>query len=266
MSTDLETISLPSFTTQVRRTGSGPTLVLVQGLGTDHRAWDPIVDRMSDHIEVITYDNRGVGNASDVGEDFGLDTLADDAAAVIEALADEPVHVAGVSMGGAIVMRLALRYPQLLRSLAIHSASAQPDNRTMAALHYRMKLLEGGLAPEFLRPFVSLWAWSPKGEFETLPEGAIDVSKFDATNYMGHLRAVARFNRLTDEELGQITTPTLVTVGSEDILTTPRHAAHIHRMIPDSKLVTIDGAAHAYYSEEPDIFAAIQLGWTLRNS
>ncbi|WP_214105263.1 alpha/beta fold hydrolase [Acrocarpospora catenulata] len=253
------------MTTEVRTAGDGPALLLIQGLGTDHRAWDPVVAHLAPHLRCITYDNRGVGAASPAHPSLTVEELADDAAELIRSLGDEPLHVAGVSLGGAIAMNLASRYPELVRSLALHSAAAYPDARTTAVLNYRKKILEHGLAADFLRPFVALWGWSPDHMTGDLPEGAAEITAMAESNYAAHLHA-ASSRAMSDEELGKISSPTLITVGTEDILTTPDRAAHLHRAIPDSRLVTIEGGGHAYYAEVPQLFASVQLGWVLTHA
>lgn len=260
-----ETVTLSSLTTEVRKTGNGPAILMIQGLGTDHRAWDPVVAHLAPHLRCITYDNRGVGSASAAHESLTVDELADDAAELIRALGDEPLHVCGVSLGGAIAMNLASRYPELVRSLALHSAAAYPDGRTLAVLNYRKKLLESGLAAEFLRPFVALWGWRPSLMSADLPEGAAELTAMAESNYAAHLHA-ATSRSMSDEDLAKITSPTLITVGTEDILTSPGRAAHLHHAITNSQLVTIEGGGHAYYAEVPDLFATVQLGWVLTHA
>ncbi len=263
---DIETVELPSFTTQVARAGSGPTLVLIQGLGTDHRAWNPIVEHLAPYVHCVSFDNRGVGNASPVGATTTIEDLADDAAALIASLGEGPVHVAGVSLGGGIAMRVASRHPHLVRSLSLHSTAARPDPRLLAMLEFRGSLLEKGVAGDFLRSFVAMWAWSPEGmSLAALPEGSTEIDSLELEEYAQHLR-VAREQWMTDEELAKITAPTLITVGSEDILTTPRHAQDLYRGIAGAELVTVEDGGHAYYSENPGLFASLQLGWVLRQS
>ncbi|MFT4028796.1 MAG: alpha/beta hydrolase [Protaetiibacter sp.] len=262
----IASVTLRSFTTEVATRGAGPTLVLIQGLGTAHRAWAPVIDHLAPHLRCVAYDNRGVGKASPVGADTTIERLADDAAEVIENLGEGAVHVAGVSLGGGIAMRVASRHPQLVKSLALHSTVARPDPRLLAVLDFRMSLLAKGLARELLRPFVSLWAWSASGiDLAKLPEGSTEVEHLDIEEYGQHLR-VARDQWMTDDELAKITAPTLITVGSGDILTAPDHARDLHRGIRGSELVTVESGGHAYYSEQPGLFAALQLGWTLRQS
>jgi len=265
METIIERVELPSFRTEIARRGSGPTLVLIQGLGTDHRAWGPVIDHLAPHLRCVAFDNRGVGGASPVGADTTIERLADDAAEVIESLGEGPVHVAGVSLGGGIAMRVASRRPDLVKSLALHSTAARPDGRLLSVLDFRRSILERGMGAEMLRPFVALWAWSPTGmELARLPEGAAEVDRLDIEEYRQHLRVAAE-QWMTDDELAKITAPTLVTVGSADILTTIEHARDLHRGIRDAELVVVEGGGHAYYSESAALFASLQLGWTLRH-
>jgi 3-oxoadipate enol-lactonase len=262
----LTTVALSSLTTEVCQAGSGPPLLMIQGLGTDHRAWNPIVEHLGKQVRCITFDNRGVGKASSMGESTTIEDLADDAAELIESLGEGPMHVCGVSLGGGIAMRVASRHPHLVRSLGLHSTSARPDPRLLAVLQFRKQILAGGQAAELLRPFVALWAWNPTAmSLQKLPEGAAEIDHLDLAEYESHLR-VATDQWMSDEELAKITAPTLVTVGTEDILTTPAHARDLHRGIADAELVTVEGGGHAYYTENPGLFAAIQMGWVQRHS
>jgi pimeloyl-ACP methyl ester carboxylesterase len=261
----VETVSLPRFTTEVARTGEGPTLLLIQGLGTDHRAWNPIVEHLAPYLHVVTFDNRGVGKASPVGESTTIEDLADDAAELIRHLGVGPVHVGGVSLGGGIAMRVASRHPELVKSLALHSTAARPDPRLLSVLEFRKQILANGMAGQMLRAFVALWAWGPKHiSLAKLPEGSTEIDQLALEEYAAHLR-IATQQWMTDEELAKITAPTLVTVGTADILTTVDHAHDLYRGIANAELVTVEGGGHAYYTENPGLFAALQLGWVLRH-
>lgn len=261
----IETYSLSGLTTKVKQAGDGPRLLMIQGLGTDHRAWDPVMERMQAHLRCVSFDNRGVGGASDVGAETTMEDLADDAAELIEALGEGPMHLCGVSMGGAIAMRVASRHPHLVSSLALHSTAARPDPRLLAILDFRKRIVNSGQASELLRLFVAITAFSQERMSLPLPVGATEIEKIDAEEYSAHLR-VATEQWMTDDELAKITAPTLVTVGSEDILTTPDHSRDLHRGIAGSELLVVEGGGHAYYAENPDLFASIQLGWTLRHA
>lgn len=255
-------LELPGFTTEIRRQGSGPTLLMIQGGGTGKSAWDAAARELAPRVSCVAYDNRGVGKASDVGETLSIEDLAQDAAAVIEGLGEGPVHVCGVSMGGFIAMRLAAMRPDLVRTLGLHATAAKLDPRTVATGAFRLKLIELGLpdTPELIRDFLEMWAAGPTGLLTDLPRDVVSHARFSMTNYLGHVMAI-RGHHMTDDDLAAITAPTLITAGGDDIMTTVDNAKHLHRGIAESRLAIVAGAGHVYYFEDPVLTAALQGGW-----
>lgn len=263
-----EIVETPSFTTEIVRKGSGPTLLLIMGGGTGKGAWNALVDELAPRVSCVTYDNRGTGAASDVGDSLSVEDLARDAAALIEALGEGAVHVCGVSMGGFIAMRLAAMRPDLVLTLTLHATAAKLDERTVQTGKFRLQLLESGLddAPEYIRGFLRLWAAGSDGLQAPLPADVVNhAGSFSKHNYLGHVGAIWGHN-MSERDLESITAPTLITAGAQDIMTTPDNARHLHRSIPGSRLVTIDGAGHVYYFEDPVLTAALQSGWIAQHS
>lgn len=268
MQATFETITTPTFTTEIMRKGTGPTLLMIMGGGTGKGAWNALVDELAPRVACVTYDNRGTGAASDVGEDLSVEDLARDAAAVIEALGDEPVHVCGVSMGGFIAMRLAAMRPDLVRTLTLHATSAKLDQRTVDTGRFRLELLESELesAPQFVRKFLRAIAASSEGLQAPLPKDVVSHTReFSMHNYRGHMNAIWG-HHMTEGDLASIAAPTLITAGAEDIMTPPANSLHLHRSIPGSRLVTINGAGHVYYFEDPVLTASLQAGWIAQHS
>jgi 3-oxoadipate enol-lactonase len=257
-----EMINLPRFTTELRRQGTGPTLLMIQGGGTGKAAWDATAEQLAPRVSCVAYDNRGVGRASDVGASLSISDLAEDAARVIEAIAAGPVHVCGVSMGGFIAMRLASMRPDLVSTLVLHATAAKLDARTVATGNFRRRLIEMGLdgVPELIRDFLESWAAGPDGLQVTFPRDVVSHGEFSMHNYLGHVQAI-HGHHMTDADLAAITAPTLITAGSDDIMTTAANARHLHANIPGSRLTVIQGAGHVYYFEDPVITAALQAGW-----
>jgi 3-oxoadipate enol-lactonase len=99
--------------------GQGPAIVLSHALGCDLQMWDGVARALEDRFTVVRYDHRGHGRSPAIGEAFGMNDLADDAAGVIEALGQGPVHFVGLSMGGMTAQALAVRHPALVRSIVI---------------------------------------------------------------------------------------------------------------------------------------------------
>jgi pimeloyl-ACP methyl ester carboxylesterase len=123
-----------------QETGSGEeTLVFSHGLLWSHHMFRAQVEYFKSKYRIIAYDHRGQGQ-SEYRTPFDMDTLAEDAAALIKSLCDGPVHFAGLSMGGFIGMRLGARYPELIKSLILleTSANAEPVEN-----HPKYKTLNG---------------------------------------------------------------------------------------------------------------------------
>lgn len=259
----IEMVTLPSTTTEVYSAGEGPTLLLIQGAGAAKEAWIPIIDRISDRVHCVTFDNRGVGKAPDAPTTLTIEDLAQDAAALIEHLGG-PVHVAGVSLGGMTAMRLAQMRPDLVTSLTLHSTTAKRHGRGEDASAFRLRLLELDLPVDVLKRFVFLFAEGQAGLNWEMPTEVVNAERFVKDNFIAHMHAASK-HHMTEDDLRGISAPTLITVGSDDISTTPDNSKHLWRSIPNSKLVTIEGGGHGMYISEPDLVATLTEGWVRKH-
>ena len=89
--------------------------------------FDAQIAALKDRYRCVSFDFRGQGQTEVTKDSYDMDTLYEDAAALIETLNLAPCHFAGLSMGGFIGMRLAARRPELLRSLILMETSADPE-------------------------------------------------------------------------------------------------------------------------------------------
>jgi pimeloyl-ACP methyl ester carboxylesterase len=105
-------------------TGSGPVLLCISGGPTDAGAFADLEERLSDRYTVVAYDQRGHSRSPLDGapEDIPVSVHADDAAALIRAVTDEPAYVFGSSGGGTIGLELVTRHPELVRTFVAHEA------------------------------------------------------------------------------------------------------------------------------------------------
>src|SRR6266550_4493697 len=101
------------------RVREGPPLVFVQGAADDGRVWQPQLDALADEFTVVAWDEPGAGRSSDVPTGFNLVDYANCLAALIEALALAPAHIAGASWGGTVALELYRHHPQLVASLIL---------------------------------------------------------------------------------------------------------------------------------------------------
>src|SRR5437899_1734771 len=125
--------------------GGGPPVVFSHGLLWSGKMYRFQVEALRGSHRCISFDFRGQGRSPIADSGYDMDTLARDAAALIEKLRAAPCHFVGLSMGGFIGMRLALRRPELLRSLTLIETAADPGR---AARLFR----QPGLGPQTPRP------------------------------------------------------------------------------------------------------------------
>src|SRR5258708_13684324 len=98
------------------------TLVLVHEMGGSLESWDDVAPRLAETRRVLRYDTRGAGISQKVRGELGIDTMAGDIAALLDALGiSGRVALAGVAVGGAIALHFAARYPARTSAVAVGS-------------------------------------------------------------------------------------------------------------------------------------------------
>ncbi len=236
--------------------GSGPeTVVFAHGLLWSGEMFAEQVAALEKDYRCVTFDFRGQGRSAVTRDGYDMDTLAADAAALIESLHLGPCHVAGLSMGGFVAMRLAARRPDLVRSLILleTSAEAEPEENipryrvlNFVARWFGLGLVAGQVMPiMFGRKFLE----DPKRQAERDRYRAA----LSANRRVGISRAVRGVidRSAILPELNRIAAPTLVIVGDQDIATVPAKAERIRDAIRGAELVVIPGAGHSSTMEEP---------------
>jgi 3-oxoadipate enol-lactonase len=239
----------------VVREGNGPIVVLSHALGCDLHMWDGVAEQLARAHTVIRYDHRNHGRSEVVAGPLTMETLADDAAALIAREAGGvPVHFVGLSMGGMTAQALAAKHPGLLRSLVIANSSAHyPDQ---APWRTRVETVEAQGVAAIAPGAVGRWL-TP--EYVSTPEGAEEARKLaatlvgtDAASYIASCHAVAAIDFRESDRA--IPVPTLVIAGARDEATPPAMSEAMAAAIPGSRLAVID-AAHLSAVERPVEFS-----------
>jgi pimeloyl-ACP methyl ester carboxylesterase len=124
MGTDvrIDTVEVPGASLHVETRGSGPILLTITGGPTDAGVFDDLAGRLADRYTVVAYDQRGHSRSPLEGarQDIPVALHADDAAAVLRSVTDEPAYVYGSSGGATIGLELLIRHPELVRRLVAH--------------------------------------------------------------------------------------------------------------------------------------------------
>jgi len=232
------------------------TIVFAHGLLWSGRMFQKQIDALKDKYRCITFDFRGQGQSEVTPSGYDMDTLADDAIALIDALECDPCHFAGLSMGGFIGMRLAIRRPDLLKSLILMETSADPEPQENVGRYRLLNFISRWFGMRLVTSRVMPIMFGQK--FLTDPGRAAEREEWKqrmaSNDKVGISRATSGvINREgVYGKLDEITTPTLIIVGDQDVATVPAKSERIQARIVDSQLVIIPGAGHTSTVEEPE--------------
>lgn len=245
-------IDLGDHLINVRQWGEGEPLLLVHGLGTNSDVWRGQIPALSRRFRVIAIDLRGFGRSTvPPGPlSFTFDAVVDDIVALCRKLDLAPIHYVGTSMGGFIGQALALREPDLCRTLSLCFTAAHmaiPADvltsrlealRQMSMDDYGALIARQALAQP-ADPIVEEW----------LSEM---IAKNDRDIYVHFLAKVLNGFDVT-ERVGTIRIPTLILSGSDDRIIPPERGAELHAMIAGSEFRLIEGVGHIGYAERADV-------------
>jgi 3-oxoadipate enol-lactonase len=235
------------------RRGVGAPLLLIHGAEADHSMFDELGGLLAEHVEVIAYDQRDSGTTLNPASPYGLGELADDAAALIEALGLERAHVFGTSLGGAIAQALACRHPRRVDRLVLAST-------------FRAGIAPSSISPEVFASLAALRADLPRSaaaiaryffterHLAAHPEAA-EIFAANRRDAAQKQRRAAILSRPVAVDLGAIACPTLVLVGAEDRLIPPAHTLALARELPNARTAIIAGVGHVAAIQDPGAVA-----------
>jgi pimeloyl-ACP methyl ester carboxylesterase len=233
-----------------------PAIVFGHGLLFSGRMYAAQVARLKDRYRCVTIDWRGQGKSPASPSDAHMDTLFDDAVAIIEGLNAGPVHYVGLSMGGFVGIRLAARRPELLRSLSLLDTSSGPEDPDNVS---KYRLLAKVYRVVGMKPVKSQVLPIMFGKTYL----ASEAGKTGVTVFLQELGEVKRPGMVTailgvtdrppvEDELARIHTPTLVIVGEEDVATPVAKSQTIVGGIAGARLEIVPEAGHSSTVEQPE--------------
>ena len=233
-----------------------PVLMFAHGLLWSTRMYDKQVAHFCDKYRCIAFDFRGQGKSEITKDGYDMETLTEDTLGLIDALGIDQCHFVGLSMGGFVAQRIALKRPELLLSLTLLETSADPEDpknvpeyrKLVKAIRWLgMKRVSKKVMPiMFGSTFLAdKLRKSDRKQWLTMLQSNRKGGVVKAT--MGVIDRTGTY-----EQLGNITTPTLIVVGDEDAATPYAKSERMHFAIAGSKLAIIKGAGHTSTVEEPD--------------
>jgi 3-oxoadipate enol-lactonase len=234
--------------------GDGPWLAMSHSLASNLSMWDEQVASLAHQFKCLRFDTRGNGVSAAPPGPYTLDQLTDDAKALFDALGVRAAHWLGLSLGGAIGQVFALKYPGVLKSLAIAGTTSRypADAGPMWADRIRAAETHG------MEPLVepTLTRWFTDSFRQAHPERiALIAAAIRATPVAGYVGCGYAIPKLdVTARLKEIECPVLIIVGADDVGTPFAMAQEIHENLPGSELVVIPSAAHLANIEQPAEF------------
>jgi 3-oxoadipate enol-lactonase len=234
--------------------GVGPPLVLLHAFPFDRRMWRANVAELSGRFRVITPDLRGFGETPASGP-YSIADLAGDVAALMDALGLSRATVGGLSMGGYVALAFAARHGSRLEGLVLADTKAGPDTpEARRGRDEAIALVNAEGVDRYVER--TLPRFLSDRAPDTLRATVRTLGKQSREATLAGLVAL-RDRPDRRPELPAIACPTLVIVGSADVITPPSEAAAMASAIPGARLVELPGAGHLANLEEPSAFAAL---------
>lgn len=213
--------------------GTGKPLVLIHGGGsTIYTSFGRVLHELAKAQQVIAVEMQAHGHTADIDRPLSFEQDADDIAALLQVLKINKASIFGFSNGASTTLQFAIRHPEMT------------DKIIVASTFYK----KSG-APDWF------WNMMSNPTFEGMPQVYKDafLAINPDTNALHRMyeRDVARmrsFPDITDEQMKAIMAPAFIIIGDKDV-TTPEHAAEMHRLLNHSRLAIIPGG-HGYYIGE----------------
>ena len=237
--------------------GSGPPLLMIMGFSGQASSWgEPFLEALRPHFSVIRFSNRGTGESDRPQTPTTVHVMADDAAALLDALGVARAHVLGISMGGMVAQELALSHAGIVNGLALGCTTAGGAERVAASPEiFALMLPVPGLSPEeqIRKAWPALcsasFVESGNGFLEAMLQASL-VNAPPIETLAKQMSAVQGFD--AHERVSQIKAPTLVVHGDADVLVPPENGRILHERIAGCEMRIIAGAGHMFFWEKPE--------------
>ena len=257
--------TMNSIALSTAEAGQGLALVFLHGFPLSRGAWQKQVDAFASSHRVIVPDLRGFGDSETEPGPTTMSQYAADVHALLRRLSTGPAVLAGHSMGGYVALAFARQFPEMLCGLVLVGTKAGPDTAEAAAGRRETaeKVRAGGvqavidaMAPKMLA------AGNQDPRLIEQVRGFMAPAK--PAGVIGALLGMAERPDST-ALLAQVTVPTLVVTGADDVLIPPSDSETLARAIRGAQVAVIPRAGHLVAFEQPELFNQALREWLNRS-
>jgi poly(3-hydroxyalkanoate) depolymerase len=243
---------------RVAEIGTGPPLLLINGIGASLEMWRPLARRLSETHRLILFDVPGTGGSGRLRRPLRMPGMAHLVVDLLDALGDQEVDVLGYSWGGAVAQQLAMDAPRRVRRLVLVATS--PGRGGQAPSLSVLALMSTPL--QFVSPtYLTRIAPRVFGG-ETFRSGA--ARRGPARSFgrpptqLGYAQQIYAISGWTSLPwLSRLAAPTLVISGDDDPLVPMKNARVLAGRIPHARLQVVPHGGHLWLLEHADVSAAL---------
>lgn len=229
-----------------QRRGTGPPLVLVHGMASDHTRWNPLLEYLEEHFTVYAMDRRGRGESGDADE-FSFGREVEDVAALANS-PGRPVNLYGHSYGAICALDAALKIPQL-RRLVLYEPCTPNDPDCIDRIQ---NLIDQGNLEEALRTFLRDVALMSPDEIDAFRARPTWPARVATVHTLAReMRAENEF-RIDHRRLQDLRVPTLLLLGADSPPEVTAPTESVHAALPDSRIHLLPGQQHMADSAAPE--------------
>jgi pimeloyl-ACP methyl ester carboxylesterase len=250
--------------------GEGKPILFISGTSQTKDAWEPTLlsELAATNHTVIVFDNRGIGETTVGTNPFSIEQFANDTAGLLDVLQIEKADVLGASLGSFVAQELTLNYPQKVDRLVLHAGYCG-GNETVYASGQALETIMTLSSPQILRnmtaeqqAMILAQIMFPPEWLEGHPEIMDTViqlapSRSASPEIIQQQGLASATWKGSCDRLANITQPTLVIAGDQDLLAPAANSIMMAQRIPNSWLVIVQGTGHGMMLQVPNEFSAI---------
>lgn len=233
--------------------GSGKTVVILHGWGTNVDVYASIVNALCPFFRVVVFDMPGFGKSTEPKDAFGVEDYANCALLIFEKLNISEAFLIGHSHGGRVAIQLAAQKNNgfnVQKIILLDSAGV--IGKKSLKTEIKIKIYKAGKAILGCAAVKKLFP----GALEKFKKGK-GSADYNAASEVMKKSLVKCVNTDMTPLMPQITVPTLLVFGSNDTATPVAHAKIMEKLISDSGLVVIEGAGHYSFLDNVPLFNAV---------
>lgn len=234
---------------QVSGPPEAPALLLLQGQSNSHEWWDELRSDFEPQFRTVTFDYRGTGGSRGELTELSTASFAADAADVLDHLSITRAAVYGTSMGGRIAQMLAVDFPDLVGALVLGCTTPGGPKSVKRPREVGQSLarLRGREHTEYLFSLFYTPNWTVAPRYSKLL-GDVTMT---AQESAAHLRISAGHNAW--DRLPDITAPTLIVHGDDDLMNPVDNAHLLNERIQNSRILICPGGRHGFFEEFAEV-------------